>query len=319
MIDLSIIILNFNTKSLLLDCIESALSGVEASSRKLEHEVFVVDNGSSDGSAAAVRSAYPAVTTIALERNVGFAGGNNVAIERARGRIVLLLNTDVILAPDAIEQGVAALEASPNAGAAGVQLVHPDGRLQNSIHSYPGVLQELVPSWLLEVVAPKRFPSKRRPPSETTEVEAVLGAVLFFKREIVDRIGLLPDAYFFFLEETHWCWQMRKAGYSVLHVPAARATHLSGASSKKVDPVATRIEYHRSLYYFVRSNRGALCAVSVRSLRFIKALVVVVPLALLGSVSAKHKSRFHSARRLLAWHLAGCPASWGLSGSRGAV
>jgi hypothetical protein len=99
----------------------------------------------------------------------------------------------------------------------------------------------------------------------------------------------------------------------VLHVPGARAVHLSGASSKRVDPIATRIEYHRSLYHFLRTNRGAASAAAVKVVRVVKQLLSFVPLAFLGIVSPVHRSRRHSVGRLLHWHLVGQPASWGLS------
>ncbi len=318
MTDLSVVILNFNTREFLLECLASVEREVRRPHAELTSEVIVVDNGSSDGSVAAVHGAFPWVSVIALDRNVGYACGNNVALERVQGQVVLLLNSDVVLEPGAIECATAALQKDPGAGAAGIQLLHPDGRLQNSIHMSPSLPREILPTWLLETLAPARFPSKRRQHREPIEVEAVLGAALFVKREVLERVGLLPEAYFFFLEETDWCWRMRRAGLRVLHVPAARAIHHSGASSKKKDPSATRIEYHRSLYHFLRTNRGVFSATSVLVVRVLKGIVVILPLALLGVVSPSHRSRLRSVARLLLWHASGCPRSWGLSRSEGA-
>jgi GT2 family glycosyltransferase len=277
--------------------------------------VIVVDNGSNDGSVDALRERFSWVELIALEENLGFARGNNLALARARGRVVLLLNSDVVLEAGSIETALAVLEEHPEVGAAGIQLLHPDGSLQNSIHLYPSFLREVRPDWLFETLAPKRFPSKRRPPRGPTYVESVLGAALFVRREVLERVGLLPEAYFFFLEETDWCWQMRRAGFQILHIPGARALHYSGASSKKKDPIATRIEYHRSLYHFLRVNRGASSAAGVRALRILKGLASLLPLTLLALVSPQHRRRLRSVWRLLFWHAMGQPASWGLSGS----
>lgn len=315
MIDLSVVILSFNTRSLLLECVASVEREVRQPGANLTSEVIVVDNGSSDGSASAVRDAFPWVDLIALDENVGFARGNNLALERTRGQVVLLLNSDVVLEPGAVACVIAALEERPEVGAAGIQLFHPDGRLQNSIHMVPSFPREIAPTWLLETLAPARFPSKRRPAREPIEVESVLGAALFVKREVLERVGFLPTAYFFFLEETDWCWQMRRAGFRVLHVPGARAIHHSGASSKQKDPIATRIEYHRSLYHFLRVNRGVHSATAVLVVRIVKGLAVIVPLALLGLVSASYRTRLRSVARLLLWHLSGRPPSWGLSGA----
>lgn len=311
--DLSIVIVNFNTRELVLECLASVEREVRAPGSELSFEVFVVDNGSSDGSVEAVRKAFPWAIVIALEENVGYARGNNAALANAKGQVVLLLNSDVVLEPGAIAMALAALRGDDSAAAAGIQLLHADGRLQNSIHLFPSLLREVTPTWLLETLAPNRFPSKRRPPQGPIEVESVLGAALFVKREVIEQVGLLPEAYFFFLEETDWCLQMRRAGFRVLHVPGARAVHRSGSSSKLVDPVATRIEYHRSLYHFLRVNRGVASAAAVTVVRVVKQLLTIVPLALLGIVSPEHRARSRSVARLLLWHVAGQPASWGLS------
>ncbi len=315
MIDLSVVIASFDTQKLLLECLASVECEVHRPDAKLESEVIVVDNGSRDGSPRAVREAFPWVDLIALEENVGYARANNIGLRRARGRVVALLNSDVVLEPGAVDCAITALENHPNAGAAGIQLFHPDGRPQNSIHLAPSFAREIAPSWLLESLAPGRFPSKRHPAREPIEVESVLGAVLFVKREMLDRVGLLPEDYFFFLEETDWCWQMRRAGFGVLHVPGARAIHHSGASSKQKDPIATRIEFHRSLYHFLRKNRGAPSANAVRMVRIVKGLAVILPLAVLGLVSSSHRARLRGVARLLLWHVSGRPASWGLSGA----
>jgi GT2 family glycosyltransferase len=314
-IDLSIVILSFNTRALLLECVASVEREVCSPDAKLVSEVTVVDNGSNDGSVEALRERFPWLEVIALEENLGYARGNNLALERANGQVVLLLNSDVVLEPGSIETALAVLAEHPRAGAAGIQLIHPDGSLQNSIHLFPSLLRELLPIWMLETLAPARFPSKRRPPVGPIEVESVLGAVLFVRREVLERVGLLPEAYFFFLEETDWCWQMRRAGFQVLHIPGARALHHSGASSKQKDPIATRIEYHRSLYHFLRVNRSAASAAGVRLVRILKGMVSLAPLGLLALTSPRHRMRFRSVCRLLFWHAIGCPASWGLSNS----
>ncbi|MCP4037144.1 MAG: glycosyltransferase family 2 protein [bacterium] len=310
--DLTVVVLSYETRDLLLECLASVEQALHRPAARLDCEVIVVDNGSSDGSAAAVRDQYPWIVVVELTENRGFAAGNNVALARAKGRYVALLNSDVVLAPGALERTLDVLEVRKDAGAAGIQLLHPDGRLQNSIHGYPSLPRELVPNWLLELLFPTRLPSKRRPAREPIEVESVLGAVLVVRREVIDQVGPLPEAYFFFLEETDWCWRMRRAGWKVLHIPDARAIHRLGASSKCKDPSATRIEYHRSLYHFLRENRGAASATGVMIVRIAKSLLVLLPLSLLAPFSTRHRSRLHSALRPLCWHAAGRPAEWGL-------
>lgn len=313
-IDLSIVVLTWNTRELVLQC----LDGIDAELRgdataDLVIETFVVDNGSQDGTAEAVRDRHPWVQLIALPENVGYARGNNAAIASARGRVVLLLNSDVSIDRAAVLRCLEVLRQSPDAGAAGPHLVHVDGRPQNSMHPFPSFWTELLPSLWLETLWPQRFPSKRHLPRETRDVDAVRGAAFFVKREVIAQVGALAEDYFFFLEETDWCLRMRAAGWRVLFVPDARVVHRLGASSKRVDPLATRIEYHRSLYHFLRVHRGAATARAVRAIRVWKSLGSVALLGLAAPFSPNARRRGAERRGLLRWHHAGCPAEGGLA------
>jgi len=317
MLDLSIIVLSWNTRDLTAACLEAITRATETHAVReapssLSIETILVDNGSSDGTADLMRARFPGIEVIALPGNLGFAAGNNVGIRRARGRFALLLNSDTQVDRHVLEYGVSFLRDNPDVGAAGVQLVHPDGRLQNSIHNFPSLVTEIVPKWLLELMLPWRFPSKRFRHAGPLDVEAVLGACLFVRREVWERVGLLPEDYFLFLEETDWCWAMREAGFRVVHLPGARLVHHSGASSKKKVPAATRIEYHRALYRFLRKRRGALQARLVMVLRSLKALVAVLVRIPAGLVSRRGRERVRERWRVLAWHLRGRPEAEGL-------
>jgi GT2 family glycosyltransferase len=314
--DLSIIIVSWNTRDLLLECLANLQRELEPDPERepTESEVFVVDNGSDDGSAEAVCERHPWVRLIALPENRGYAAGNNVALRKAGGRVLLLLNSDVVLEPGALARGLDVLDSQADVGAAGVQLLHPDGRLQNSIHAFPCAWHELVPRALLEIGFPRRYPSKRHAHTRPVEVDAVLGAVLFVRREVVEKVGLLCEDYFFFLEETDWCWRMRQAGYRVLHIPDSRAIHHSGASSKQKHPLETRIEYHRSLHHFLRVHRGPFSAGVGRALRVIKGLLSLLPLAIASLVFVRQRSRLRSVWGVLSWHIRGCPPGGGLNG-----
>jgi GT2 family glycosyltransferase len=317
MLDLSIIVLSWNTRELTAACLEAIALAMQARSRpetlpELSAEVILVDNGSSDGTVDLVRKQFPQVELIALPGNLGFAAGNNVGLRRARGRFALLLNSDTQVDRHALEYGIAFLRDHPDVGVAGLQLVHPDGRLQNSIHNFPSLVTEIVPKWLLELALPRRFPSKRFRHAGPVDVEAVLGACLFVRREAWERVGLLPEDYFLFLEETDWCWAMREAGFRVVHLPQARLVHHSGASSKKKVPAATRIEYHRALYRFLRKRRGALQARLVVTLRALKALVAVLVRIPAALVSPRGREAVRERWQVLAWHLRGRPETEGL-------
>ena len=230
-----------------------------------------------------------------------------------RGSIWLLLNSDARVTPGCIERVRAELAARPGVGIAGVQLVRSDGSLQSSVHGFPSLLRELTPRPLLERLAPRRFPSRRRPPSEPVEVEAVLGAALFVRARAAREVGPLCEDFFFFLEETDWCWRMREAGWSVLHVPGARAVHLSGASSKRRLPARTRIEYHRSLYRFLELHRGGASARAVRCLRILRSTLLLPVLGLLAPFSVRSRQRLRERGALVLWHLRGRPEAGGLA------
>lgn len=315
MTDLSLIVLTWNTRELVIGCLDQLERELKdtAGSGGFSAEVWVVDNGSRDGTAEAIRARFPKVRLIALPENVGFASGNNAGLSQVKGRIVCLLNSDVLITRGALECCIDVFDEMPNVGAAGLQLLHPDGRLQNSIHAFPGFWSELCPTGLAEWLFPKRFPSKRRPIWKTTPVPAVRGAVLFVRHEIIESVGMLSEDYFFFLEETDWCWRIREAGWDVVHVPDAEAIHRSGFSSKRVDPLRTRIEFHRSLYRFVRLRRGAREAAAVRWLRVTKTIGAGLLLLFVAPFGSRFRRQFGERWGLVAWHLRGCPAEAGLS------
>lgn len=318
MIDLSVVVLSWNTRELTLACLAAleaeglASPGAPPGPDGLRAETILVDNGSDDGTAASARARFRGVETIALTGNLGFAAGNNVGLARARGRVLVLLNSDVTPTRDALVRCVRHLDANPEVGVVGVQLLHPDGRLQNSVHGFPRLLTELVPRFVLETLLPARFPSKRVRHAGPVEVDAVLGACLALRREVLERVGGLPEEYFLFLEETDWCWSIRAAGWRVVQLPDVRLVHLSGASSKKKVPGRTRIEYHRALYRFFRRHRSRAALVALVALRILKGIIAVLSRLPAALVSARGRERLRERSAVLAWHLRGCPADAGL-------
>lgn len=316
MIDLSIVVLTWNGRDLVCACLASIERTLrsEAARADLRVETIVVDNGSRDGTVAALQVRFPWAELLALPRNLGFAGGCNAGLERARGRHVALLNNDTELLPGCFEACVRFLDAEPRVGVVGPQLLHPDGRLQNSIHNAPTLLSELVPKGILETLWPRRFPSKRQRYQRPVDVEAVLGACMVVRREALLAVGPLPEDYFFFLEETDWLVAMRQAGWRVVHLPAARLVHVHGATTKKRLPLATRIEYHRSLYHFFAKRRGLLQMRAVIAVRVLELLFALALLAPVAGLLPRERSRWRERARILVWHLRGRPASWGLAG-----
>jgi len=296
--ELSIIIVAWNVRDLVLDC----LASLRLAQLALRHEIILVDNGSVDHTVAAVRQQFPEVHVLALPRNIGFAAGNNQGLLKASGRYALLLNSDTIVLEGGLERCVAYLDAHPNVGVVGPQLLNPDRTKQNCVHNSPTLVSELVGASLLRRLFPRRHPSKRIDYSGPVDVEAVLGACLFVRREVVNQVGPIDEEYFFFLEETDWCHRIRQAGWRIVHLPDAHVIHLYGESTKKKVPLRTRIEYYRSRYTFFRKNRGPLACAVLQA--------IVMAKLLLGAVAGGRRAAEY--RQILAWHAAGRPAEAGL-------
>ncbi len=313
--DVSIIIVNWNTRELLLNCLSSVL----ATTSGLAIETIVVDNGSQDGSSEAVRKEFPGVTVIQNDRNRGFARANNQALAGAAGRYFLLLNSDAVLTEGSLQGLVSFMDRTPDAGVAACQFIDTDGSRQNSFDNFPTLATELFNKTILKLLFPARYPSKRRVYREPIEVDSVIGACMLVRAEAVRQVGVLDEEYFFFLEETDWCYRMRRAGWHVYHLPNIRVYHLQG-KSKEQSPVNAWIEYYRSLYLFFKKNRGGFSYYVLRAGKALKLAVNLLLVALgIGCTLGMNKGlkrRFRIYSGLLAWHVRGCPKGEGLAGSQ---
>ena len=309
---LSIVVVNWNTRELLDGCLGSIRSHVTDT----PFEVFVVDNGSTDGSQQMVRERHPGVELLELGRNLGFAAGNNFALRRSAGKYCLLLNSDTLLTAGAVQAVVAYMEGNERVGVAGLQLLNADGSRQNSIANCPTLLTELFNKSLLRRLSPEKFPGKERAYAGPIEVESVIGACLFVRRQAMEQVGLLDEDYFFYLEETDWCLRFRKAGWRVIHFPGAAIVHLQGRSVERVN-VRGRIEYFRSRYLFFRKHRPAREGLILKSGLILKASVDLVFHFVMSAVTLfsvrRSRERMLLYWAILRWHARGCPASEGLS------
>ena len=306
--DLSIIIVNRNTKELLLDCIGSVYATVPP----LSFEIMLVDNASSDGSVEALRRAFPDVGIMSNERNLGFAKANNLAVRQAHGRYVALLNTDAVLTPLSIATIVDFMDRNPKAAICGGQLLNADGTMQNSIANIPTLATELLNKSLLRRLFPRRYPGKESRFDHPVEVESIIGACMVVAKKAIDMVGLLDESYFFFFEETDWCMLMKKNGWSVFFHPQAHIFHLQGRTAKK-NIVAARIEYWKSRYIFFRKHYSSVIWVLLATCLIVKLFVSLLVQLVACPVSRGARTRLGINTRLLFWHLLGCPAGWGLA------
>ncbi len=309
--DLSVIIVNWNTRELVLESLRSLYRAWMNGSM----EVFVVDNGSSDGSVEAIRAAFPGAVLIEKRKNLGFASANNEAIRYARGKYILLLNTDVILQGDTLTVLMDFMEQTPQAGIVGAQLLKPDGSKQNSFDNFPTLASEGLNKSLLRILFPKRYPSKRLSFSLPVAVESVIGACMMVRRDALDDVGPMDENYFFFMEETDWCYRMREKGWGVHLIPQARAVHLQGGTVDRVKAQA-KVEYYRSRYLFFEKNRGRFQTGVLAGLLLLKLTLSLLMQTLLCLFTLFQDKRLHQKLaitwKLFAWHLRFCPEGAGL-------
>ncbi len=309
--ELSVIIINRNTAHLLLTC----LKHIFRSDLGEKPEVLVVDNGSSDDSVAKVKTAYPGVIILEAGKNLGFAAANNVAAKLARGRYLLLVNTDAFLEKDCARALLELMKSYPRIGMVGPQLLSDDGSHQTSFEATPTLVTETLNRSLLKRLFPKRFPGKRPDAQKAFPVEALIGAVMMLRREYFEALDGFDEDYFFFLEETDLAVRMRQAGWQILHEPRAKATHLQGATAD-IAPPSARIEFYRSRYIFFSKHYGSrvmrlLKSVLTANLMLNVAGLGLIALASLGQARSV-RNRLRVRTELLKWHLQGCPDGQGL-------
>jgi len=308
---LSVIIVNWNTKEFLLRCLESVRQTVKG----LGAEVFVVDNGSTDGSGAAVRERFPEVGLIENPMNLGFARANNQALSRTRAKYSLLLNPDTKVKGEAIERLFSFMETHSEAGVAGGQLLNSDGSKQNAIANFPSFATELLNKNLLRRMFPNRFPGKVRSYPEPIEVDSVIGAGMMVRREAMEQVGLLDEDYFLFLEETDWCYRMKKAGWKIYYVPQAEIYHFQGRSAER-EKKRARVEYYRSRYLFFKKNRGGLQWALLLTGLILRLWVELISMSVACFFTLclvkKWRSKLSIYAYLMWWHLRGCPREMGL-------
>jgi hypothetical protein len=224
--DLTIILVNWNTGALLRDCLHT----VAACTGDLRLGTVVVDNGSTDGSLAMLEREFPGVAVIANAANRGFAAANNQGLSVARGRHVLLLNTDTLVTGDVLAAAVAWLDAHPGAGVLGPRVLNADGTVQDSVKGWPGFAY---------LVRQTLGVSRHRAPNlgltAEARVSAVSGCAMFLRRAAVAEVGPLDEAFFFYGEETDWCRRFAAAGWGVHFAPVGEVVHFGGGAARRLD------------------------------------------------------------------------------------
>jgi GT2 family glycosyltransferase len=274
--NLSIIIVNWNTKDLLHQC----LASIYAHSPELPFEIIVVDNASSDGSAGMVQDHFPETRLLINKENVGFARANNQGIQISQGRYVLLLNPDTEVRSGALQQLIDFLDSTPASGGAGARILNPSGTLQHSCYLSPTLLREWM--HLLHLDGRQRRVMDEWDTSTPREAEVLLGACIILRREALEAVGSLDESYFMYSEEVDLCYRLRKAGWQLYWVPQAEIVHYGGQSTRQIATEMFLQLYQSKLNYF-RKHYGKSATWRYKFILLTGSLVrlALVPLAYL--------------------------------------
>jgi GT2 family glycosyltransferase len=253
---ISVIIVSWNACNYLRKC----LTTIAATGGTCVREVIVVDNASKDGSPEMVAAEFPTVTLIQTGQNLGFARANNVGIHRATGDYLALVNSDVELHADCFQQLIAYLEAHPKAGLIGPKVLGGDGLLQRTCRRLPTVwntmcrtlaLDDVLGQWPLFSGREMRHWDHQ----DLMEVEVLSGCFWLARKSAVDQVGGLDERFFFYAEDVDWCKRFRAAGWQVVFVPTASATHYGGASSSNA-PLRFSVEMLRANLTYWKKHYG---------------------------------------------------------------
>jgi len=257
-VDVSIIIVAWNVRRLLYDCLKS----VYDQTRDVDFEVIYVDNASEDGSVEVVRQEFPEVRIIENDENKGFIRANNQAIEIAEGRYVLLLNSDTVVLDNAIGKTVRFADRHPKAAVVGCKVLNPDRTLQRTCFMYPSILNMfLAATYLYKIFPQSRFFGRERMTwwdfDDVREVETICGCFSLVRKEAIEQVGLMNERYFVYGDDPDWCYRFKKNGWKILFTPKAEIIHYGGQTTKQMMR-EFKLQLFGSKLIFVKLHRSKL-------------------------------------------------------------
>ena len=254
-IDVSLLIVNYNTCRLTLDCLQS----VYQSDTRYSYEIILIDNDSRDDSVECISKSFPEVKLIKNNSNVGFARANNQGIRAATGRHILLLNSDTVVRKDTLEVMVAFMDSHPGVGASGCKVILPDGSLDKACkRGFPTPSA----SFYYAFGFSRLFPDNPRfngyqlgylDSDEEYPVDCLVGAFMMVRRETIAEIGGLDETFFMYGEDLDWCYRIKEAGWGIYYFPQTTIVHLKGGSARR-RPLKIVYEFHRAMILFHRKH-----------------------------------------------------------------
>lgn len=264
MIDLSIIIVNYNVKEFL----KNLLHSIHKATQNLSIEIIVVDNASDDGSLEMIKEKFPDVILIANEKNFGFGKANNIGLEKARGKYILLINPDTLVSEDTFTKLIKFFNSHPEAGMVGCKILNPDGTLQLACRrSFPGPWTSFTKVTGLSNLFPKsklfaRYNLTYLDENQTYEVDAISGSFMMFRKEVYEKVGGFDEQFFMYGEDLDLCYRVQKAGYKIYYVHTTQIIHYKGESTKRSSLDETRVFYN-AMHLFVKKHFASSIIVEV--------------------------------------------------------
>ena len=288
--DLSIIIINWNSSAYLEKCLKSIVENVHG----IAYEIIVVDNASYDGCDRVVGKYTAVAKLIQSDRNLGFARANNLGYYNSRGRVLLFLNPDTEILSDALIRLHGTCLPHRNMGALGCRVLNTDGSVQTScIQSFPTILNQLLDAEFIR----NRFPNSRLwgmkplfvPHEKAVEAEAITGACLMIRRDIFEEVGLFSEEYFMFAEDLDLCYKIRQSGYRNYYFGGASVVHHGGGSTKSTNISSfSAVLIRESVKKFLRKFHGSTYSFSyvltmqlISTIRILM-LLIIYPISLLN-------------------------------------
>lgn len=287
---LSIIVVTWNGKNYALECLKSLLAQLDG----LSAEVIVVDNGSTDGTPAAVRRHYPTVTLIENDTNLGFARANNIGIAASRGKFVCLVNSDVVVPSGCLETMVEFMESHPDIGILGPKMLGPDGGVGASVMRLPTVWNTFCCALGFHTILPRSasfggFTMDGYPYDSVDEVEVLTGWFWMIPRKALEVVGGLDEQFFMYGEDIDWCHRFRRAGWRVVFYPGAAALHYGAASSAEA-PTRFYVEMRRANLQYFRKHHGLPGVLGYRLAIWLHELVRIAGYGLLYCCRRRRRS-----------------------------
>jgi GT2 family glycosyltransferase len=267
MLDLSVIIVSWNVRDYLADCLRSIYA--EFGRTNLRGDVWVVDNASTDGTQELLRDLFPYTRLLSNDDNSGFSVANNQGMQAsisANGsgpKYFLFLNPDTLIRPGAIQSLVECMEKKPKAGMVGARLVYGDGRFQHSAFRFPGLGQLLfdlipLPARLYDSRLNGRYPRRNyRPDGQPFSIDHPLGATMLVRRDVAEATGGFDESFHMYCEEIDWCWRIHNAGWTIFTVPKAEVVHFGGESTRQI-PSRSVVDLWSSRAKLYRRHHGKL-------------------------------------------------------------